>query len=1767
MFLDPASPTAFRFKAPPLIALLLLCSLHAFGADWPMWRADAARRGTSTAELPDKLYLQWTLELAKPDTAWPANQEKLQFDRLYEPVLAGKRLFVPSMISDKLTAFDTDSGKELWRFYTDGPVRFAPAIWKNKIFIACDDGYLYCLSTADGSLVWKFRGGPSERRVLGNDRLISTWPARGGPVIYDDKIYFGAGIWPFMGIFLHALDAETGRLIWTNSGEGSSFQTQQHGSPAFSGIAPQGYLAANENFLVVSGGRTMPAVYDRKTGAIKHYDVSARNMGTKGGGGYDVVLGENFYLNRECAYRLDNGKFITKLEALLINDHSIICHDGEGLRGFQPRWEKHTAKDRKGKVQSSIRIRKTWAAPIDQKVKKVFIQAGKHLYCSGEGGRILAVDFSNIIAGAKVVWSIEIPDEALNMIAGDEKLFVSTAAGRIYCFGGAKTELQLPVKKKEPAAEKVEIKSIVSKGSTWKYQDDGQGPGADWQSISFDDSKWKEGPARLGYGENNEKTRLGFGKNDKKKHAACYFRHAFELPDGLQFGDLELQILADDSAIIYLNGKQAARLRMPEGETNHQTYSGIQIKNENTFDKLKLPGNLLQPGKNLLAVAVHQQRADSSDLTFDLNLAPLTSPKRIFQPGITVEEAAPQKRWEGVATRILQGMKTRNGYCLALGLGSGQLVSALAEQSELHIVVIEANGDKVAAARKRLDEKGLYGQRIAIIEGEPVELPLAPYMADLVVSEELTGLLEKPANSTRAVFKLLRPFTGMACLPAGNGSLKEAFASNKLHGCKIESSENLLIVRKTSAPAGSGSWSHQYGDVSHSVASAEMNVRAPLGLLWFGGPSNSGVLPRHGHGPIPQFIEGRIIIEGRDMLRAVDAYTGRLLWERTLKDIGIPYDNTDHQPGANILGSNYVSVADGIYAIYKKSCLKLDPDTGKTLSEFKINGSGEKPQPVGWGYLGIWEDYLIAGIQPTKLRYPDYSKAEIDGLKDDQVKNLLGRLANLKNFEVTARGKKENSKDHLGVNLNRLLVSGAIYQKIPPKVRAKAGTDELQKQLRKYLEAVPGRAASDAAAVRIKRTIFSKIFGLPEYKPKAAGKDGSWVGVGSKKIAVLDRKTGKIICEHEASYNIRHNTLAAGNGKLFFMDRLTDAQLNYFKRRGKVAQEARSIKALEMSTGKLLWKVQERVFGTWLGYSEEFDILLQAGSKARDRAGDEVGQGMVAYRGATGEKLWEHSEKYFGPPILLGQMVVTQADANAGHAYDLKTGKRIQKVHPFSGQPVNWSYTRNYGCNTAIGCPNMITFRSAAAGYYDLTSDSGTGNLGGFRSGCTANLIPAGGILNAPDYTRTCTCSYQNQASLAFVHMPEAEMWTFTTYKNDDKDISDLSLNFGAPGDRRAKDGAYWIDYPSVGGPSPDAKVKLSGKDLRYKRIHSSLLEAGELRWVASSLLEGEAEIIIPLRKKKARPLELENLVKGRSPVIASRAKLYGDSPGNAKDNPEPAGSLGQDGSKDAIDAKIEGYEELAPASISVELKVRVNSNIDYVDARESGKDKQHGFVFDNRKARVRYFVANEAGDNNEKEIRLEPGNELPKDKWTDIAFTYDAATGRGALYINGELAGEHQGPANRGLWWDNKKPKYAIAKGAKGGGNLIDELRVSNASLSPAQLLCKKDAAVPAENVAGHWNMRRPAEKISTDLYTVQLVFAEPEDIKAGRRVFDVELDGSARIEKLDIAGETGGPRRSIIKTIDDVTLGENLRLRLKARGELPPILSGLRVTRKLIK
>src|SRR5262249_25021046 len=117
----------------PALGLLvcLLASVPAAAADWPLWRYDARRRAVSPQELPAKLYLQWVRHAPPLNPAWP-DQPKLQFDVAYEPVILGKTVFVGSSREDSVLALDVESGVEKWRFFADGPVRFAPLAWEDK---------------------------------------------------------------------------------------------------------------------------------------------------------------------------------------------------------------------------------------------------------------------------------------------------------------------------------------------------------------------------------------------------------------------------------------------------------------------------------------------------------------------------------------------------------------------------------------------------------------------------------------------------------------------------------------------------------------------------------------------------------------------------------------------------------------------------------------------------------------------------------------------------------------------------------------------------------------------------------------------------------------------------------------------------------------------------------------------------------------------------------------------------------------------------------------------------------------------------------------------------------------------------------------------------------------------------------------------------------------------------------------------------------------------------------------------------------------------------------------------------------------------------------------------------------------------------------------------------------------------------------------------------------------------------------------------------
>jgi outer membrane protein assembly factor BamB len=192
-------------KCFQMVTILLAVVSPAVG-DWSTYHGDAARTGYSPEPLPATLSLQWTYKSRHaPQPAWP-REGGMQFDLAFQPVATADTVFFGSSVDCKLYALDAVTGRERWTFFTEGPIRFAPVLWKGRVFVASDDGILYCLEAKTGKELWRKQGGPRRDMVLGHGRMMARWPVRGGPVIHDGVLYCGAGIWPAEGIYLYACD-------------------------------------------------------------------------------------------------------------------------------------------------------------------------------------------------------------------------------------------------------------------------------------------------------------------------------------------------------------------------------------------------------------------------------------------------------------------------------------------------------------------------------------------------------------------------------------------------------------------------------------------------------------------------------------------------------------------------------------------------------------------------------------------------------------------------------------------------------------------------------------------------------------------------------------------------------------------------------------------------------------------------------------------------------------------------------------------------------------------------------------------------------------------------------------------------------------------------------------------------------------------------------------------------------------------------------------------------------------------------------------------------------------------------------------------------------------------------------------------------------------------------------------------------------------------------------------------------------------------------
>jgi hypothetical protein len=214
------------------------------------------------------------------------------------------------------------------------------------------------------------------------------------------------------------------------------------------------------------------------------------------------------------------------------------------------------------------------------------------------------VNFAPTIDSFYGVWDIDASDTHL-AIAGEFRWVAGRYSRGVAVF---------------PPSNTPPPQTLVAAGSTWRYRDDGTDQGTAWRNGGFNDSSWSTGAAQLGYGDGDEQTVVSYGPNASNKYITTYFRRTFSVANPAALSNVELRLLRDDGAVVYLNGVEVARSNMPSGAIAYTTRAGGATGDENAYNSYPIDPSRFVAGTNTLAIEVHQVDPTSSDISFDLSL-------------------------------------------------------------------------------------------------------------------------------------------------------------------------------------------------------------------------------------------------------------------------------------------------------------------------------------------------------------------------------------------------------------------------------------------------------------------------------------------------------------------------------------------------------------------------------------------------------------------------------------------------------------------------------------------------------------------------------------------------------------------------------------------------------------------------------------------------------------------------------------------------------------------------------------------------------------------------------------------------------------------------------------------------------------------------------------------------------------------------------------------------------------------------------------------
>jgi outer membrane protein assembly factor BamB len=739
---------------------------------------------------------------------------------------------------------------------------------------------------------------------------------------------------------------------------------------------------------------------------------------------------------------------------------------------------------------------------------------------------------------------------------------------------------------------------------------------------------------------------------------------------------------------------------------------------------------------------------------------------------------------------LLSQTGIQKGYALVLSDAPEQLAYELAKQTELYVVAPVKNEKQANKARKKLFSSGLYGTKVIF---EPWDLEYLPdYFANLIIVDKKTW--KTNIFSSKEIFRVLKPYGGTAVFGSFGKDDQNEFKNNAkelkewlkevVPESRIKMHEDTPWLFYTRGELeGVGAWTEEYGNPGNTACSGDELVKGPLAVLWFGEPGSKQMLDRHAKAQSPLSKDGRLFIQGEEVILAYDAYNGTRLWEKELPGAV--------RPRADVDGGNFSLNSTGLFVGAKDHCYKLDPGSGKTQKIFALPDTPASGA-FRWAHVSSTETTLFGSRGMALPR--EYFFIRNTLTEETKWKNLEDIPEEYQDLYISMKTKYPDPEDGLLEDFKRSGILWRVMTEFPDwenyNIQQGALTDRI---------------------------------------------------MTSDMVFALEPQTGKIKWIHRG-HKIAHITISKESEKIFFaenqvtsadkekarkeMQRMIqdDIYIQGDERHVKESErDFRTVFALDKETGKLKWEKTLDFTGCGgdaLASAAHNGVLVffsNVGSHDawRHKTGTLRWKRMIALSAENGKVLWSRANNYRTRPVIVENRIYIEP-----RVCDLHTGKILNRTHPVSGLSVPFEYLRpGHTCAVTSASSSMLFFRSSSTAFMDFEKDDGVSLFGAIRPGCWISLIPASGVLLYPEASAGCTCSYPIRGSLVLKH--KKHRWSkgkmFITH-GPMTPVKHFSINLGSVSDMKDSEGNIWFAYPNpdtnyTSNHYPDYGVKFDLND------------------------------------------------------------------------------------------------------------------------------------------------------------------------------------------------------------------------------------------------------------------------------------------------------------------------------------------------------------------